>query len=535
MNMQDLPPTEPPHKVRANKKSDHDQNVVTTLKGGGITFVGKLFQHLMGLGFVFMMARLLGAEQFGLYRMAIIIVTITAAISLIGLDGGIKRYIPIARNERNKAKIWGIIQIGVGVPFLVGLALTAIILLAAKPIAVKIFNDPELIPILRLVSLAIPFLVLGHSFAAITLGFKKVQYDAYARDIAFDLIKLILAVLAIVLGFGVMGVVVSYVIAAVLSTLMLIGFVHRFFSLKRPLKQAEHHTREIVRFSLPLFFSLLLNQFGRRLETLVLGIFGVMTHVGVYSAILSISGIGNLGYIALRKIATPIISELHSQQKIAELKKYYQTITKWAVSFNLPFFLIIVLFSDDLLRILGKEFTMGSLGLIILASGILIDAGTGICGIVISFSGHSKVTFYNSIFYIAVTLILDFILIPQFGLVGAACAGALSMVAVNLLRLIEVYVLIDGILPFNWTFLKPISAAVFASAVVYGMRQFVFVSQPFWQFMTLSILLWALYIGAILALKLSDEDRLIVGKVLRRFKIKNKKQAENGTPGKTRA
>ena len=462
------------------------------------------------------------------------IVTITAAISLLGLDGGIKRYIPMARNERNKAKIWGIIQIGVGIPFLTGFALSMIILLAAGPIATKLFDNEKLVPVLRLASLAIPFFVLGHSFGAITLGFKKVQYDAYARDIAFDVIKLILALSAIFLGFGLVGVTASYVIAAVLSSLMLIGFVHRFFPLKRPIKQAERNTREIFRFSLPLFFSLLLNQFGRRLETLVLGIFGVVTQVGVYSAILSIAGIGNLGYIALRKIATPIISELHSQQKITELKDYYQTITKWAVSFNLPFFLIIILFSENLLQILGKEFTIGSVGLIILASGILVDAATGICGIVISFSGHSKVTFYNSIVFIVVTLILDFILIPQFGLIGAACAGALSLVIVNLLRLVEVYVLINGILPFNWSLLKPLGSALFATAVIYGLRLVVFVDHYLLQFITLSVLLWALYIAGIVALRLSDEDRLIVGKVLNRFKFKSNNKSKNGRAGDMR-
>ncbi|MCB0316802.1 MAG: hypothetical protein KDH84_26695, partial [Calditrichaeota bacterium] len=84
----------------------------------------------------------------------------------------------------------------------------------------------------------VPFLTLAHSLAAVATGFKRVEYEVYAREIAFHLIKLFLAVGAIALGFGLLGVMAAYIIAAILAVVLLLYFVNRLFSLRRPLSTA---------------------------------------------------------------------------------------------------------------------------------------------------------------------------------------------------------------------------------------------------------------------------------------------------------
>jgi O-antigen/teichoic acid export membrane protein len=505
-----------------------NQHAFIAAKRGGVTFAGKLFENITVFASSVMVARLLGAEQNGLYKLAVTLSTMISALCHLGLDGGIVRYLPMALAERNATKIPGIIQIGAGIPIFISLIVTSLLLLLAEPLADQVLGKPTILPVLHVVAFAIPLGVLNHCLAAIAQGFKQVQYTAYAQDIAANSIKLTLSLIVLVLGYGVIGLAAVYVISLMVAVGMLFYFVHRLFPLTQALKVTKRNTREILNYSLPLYIQRLLNIYGRNFEILVLGYFGLLSDVGIYAVILPLSKIGNMAFGSLREIAAPIIAELHSQGKHKELEQFYQTITKWALTFNLPIFLTIVLFPTALLSVFGKEFTGGTTGLIILSTGVLFDVATGMCGTVINMTGYSRVGLLNSIVYLGTTLLLDFILIPRWYLLGAAMAGAVTIIINNTLRVIEAYVLINGLLPFNRSFLKPVMAAALAAGLTYWLSDLVFIDRPILQLLVLGPTMWLVYAAAILAQKLSDEDRMIITAIRSRKKLKAKALTSSG-------
>jgi O-antigen/teichoic acid export membrane protein len=330
------PPITPSPDIGAKKRSEHDRNVLTAAKGAGITFIGKITQQGLSLVFIFLLARMLGAELYGTYRLAVTIVTILAGISMVGLDAGIRRYIAIALRQENLDRIAGVVRLGIGLPFIVSFSLSVIVAVLAGPISEGLFNAPGLAPVLRIAAMAVPIITLANSFSSIAVGYRRVEYDVYTQDIAWEAIKIALSFAAIMLGFGVIGVTYSFGLSALLALIPLIYLVNRLFPVRRSLGPAENVRKEVIGFSLPIFLSTLLNQFGRRLETLILGVFSVVSDVGVYSAMLSISSVGTLANVALRGIATPIIADLHSAEKFDDLKKFYQTITKWSSLMQAP-------------------------------------------------------------------------------------------------------------------------------------------------------------------------------------------------------
>jgi O-antigen/teichoic acid export membrane protein len=501
---------EAPQSVR----SDQNNNVLVAARGAGITFLGKIIQLFLGVGFIFVVARLMGAEQFGLYRLGVTVVMVLSAASMLGLDAGIKRYVAIARQESNVEHLAGIIRFGVGLPFLVAMGLAIVVALGAEIIATEVFNSPEFTPVLRISSIAIPLFALANSFSALAMAFKRVEYDVYTQDIGKEAAKAILSVIAILIGLGVSGVMMALNVAAILSLIPLIYLVHGLFPLRTAFfGRTSYDTREITRFSLPLFLSTLLSQFGRRLEELFLGIFSIVLNVGIYSAMQSFTQIGTFANVAVRGIATPIITELHHQKKIAELKRFYQTLTKWSLTFNLPIFLTVLIFGESLLGLLGEEFTIGAFGLAILSFGNLVDAGTGSSGVMVSFAGFSRLTLLNSVVYLGSSLVLNLLLIPRWGLDGAAWAGSLTIIIVNLLRSIQIYHLLERTLPFNRSFVKPFIAFAVTGILVYIGQLFILQDSPFWQMVVLLPVMLSIYVGVILLLGLSPEDRLVLEKL----------------------
>ena len=491
-----------------------NKNVLVVARGAGITFAGKIIQLLLGVGFIFVVARLLGAEQFGMYRLGVTVIMVLSAASMLGLDAGMKRYIAIARHDKNAEHLAGIIRFGVGLPFLVSTGLAIVVAAGAEILAAELFHTPELAPILRIAAISIPLFALANSFSSIAMAFKRVEYDTYTQDIGKEVAKAVLSLVAILLGFGVGGVMMALNVAGLLSLIPLIYLVHKLFPLQKALvARSTYDTKELTRFSLPLFLSTLLNQFSRRLEELFLGIFSIVINVGIYSAMLSFTQIGTLANVALRGIATPIITELHHQKKMGELKRFYQTLTKWSLMFNLPIFLTVLLFGESLLGLLGKEFTVGAFGLAVLCFGNLVDAGTGSSGVMVSFAGFSRLTLMNSVIYLAASIGLAILLIPDYGLIGAAWAGSLTTVLVNVLRSAQIYLLLDRTLPFNRSFIKPVIAFFIAGAVTYAGRLFILHDSPTWQMVALLPGMLAVYLGVILVLGLSSEDRLVLEKL----------------------
>ena len=492
--------------------SASDQDVLLAAKGGGIAFVGNLLASAGRFAFGVVLARLLGAELLGMYSLSQTVTDVVAAVASLGLAAGMARYIPIAINRKDDSYLWGIIQIGIGLPSLIGLALALGVFLLAEPLSFWAFGQPDLAPVLRLASLSIPLVILITMLVAITQGFKRMEYKVYTQDVALNFSKFILSVALIGVGLSVMGAMAAHLLASALTVALLFYFVHHLFPLNRPLHTAKRKPGEMLGFSLPLYASGLLSQFSGSTETVILGTLGVMSGIGIYTSALRLAGIGSMFFSSLQRISVPMISDLYGRGRLDQLQRVYQTITKWTMTFNLPIFLTTVIFAGPLLTIFGKEFAAGAPGLIILAFSSLFNASTGTNGTMITMTGHSKMTLVNSIIYLVVNLGLDILLIPRWGMVGAALAVMLTTVMINTLRTIQVFLFLR-LWPYDRSFFKPITAALLAGSLTYFINQWLTLRSMVLQVAVGMLLLWSVYALVIVLLKLSPEDRLVLDRL----------------------
>ena len=194
--------------------SSAQKDILTAAKGGGVTFAGKLFDYVVRFVFGIVVARMLGAEQWGLYALGLTVVTTLSPMALLGLPQGVVRYIPIANRERNDADLWSIVQVSIALPTLISFVFASIVYIFADPISNQLFNEPRLMPVLRLISVAIPLLSLITITGSIVRGFKQIQYQVYAEQIAFQLVKFFLSLVLLYLGLMVTGLIIAHIIAS---------------------------------------------------------------------------------------------------------------------------------------------------------------------------------------------------------------------------------------------------------------------------------------------------------------------------------
>jgi O-antigen/teichoic acid export membrane protein len=131
-------------------------------------------------------------------------------------------------------------------------------------------------------------------------------------------------------------------------------------------------------------------------------------------------------------------------------------------------------------------------------------------------TGNTSLKLVNSIVLFGLTLGLNVLLIPHWGVVGAATAALAATAAVNILCLAEVFVLFR-LLPYNVSFVKPVAAGLVALAAAWVISQLFHAEANLVHTAINAIIILAVYVGMISLLGLSPEDRAVLARLRRRM------------------
>jgi O-antigen/teichoic acid export membrane protein len=497
----------------------HKKNIDLAAKGSSIIVSGRLFAYGARFVIAYLLARSLGAESFGLYKLAISAAAIVAGLAALGLDSALVRYVAILRRKGDDEGLWGALQLGVGVSALLSVLLAVALFALAYQVADIAFGEPDLAPLLQFLAIFVPFMTLSSVLSGATRGFKKMEYSVFSTNVALLLIRLILIGVLFFSGLDALQAVIIFGLGNLAITFLLLFFVNKEFSLKRPLRSARHDKREILSFSIPLWISGLLKTFRSNIQILLLGSLATVSSVGIFAIVSQLNMLGRMSLNSMTISSKPIIAELHSRGEYDQIGVLYRTTSRWALTLNLPVLIVMVVFSKEILGIFGQEYIGGATALIILAFAELVNVSTGICGSIIDMTGHTRFKLFNSIAQVTVVIGLNLLLIPRYDLLGVAIATMLGIATANLLRFGEVYYLFR-LHPYDRTFLKPIMAAIFAFGVALILRQATAGRSNILILAIMALIIAGVYGAILLLLRLPDEEREILGRWLGRARKK---------------
>ncbi len=109
-----------------------------------------------------------------------------------------------------------------------------------------------------------------------------------------------------------------------------------------------------------------------------------------------------------------------------------------------PAALAVVLFKEELIKIFHSSFTHNSTFMILLLVSPLLSCTVGLAGNILVMTGNSLWNLINSILAFGLNALTNYLLVPRFGLMGAAGATALSSIVISSVQLIEVYLIIGA-------------------------------------------------------------------------------------------
>lgn len=488
-------------------------------KGGGITFAGKMFMSASRLITAVLLARLLGAEQYGLYSLSLSAANIAVVIAVFGLDTALIRYIAIQRKRGDEPGIWGTLQIGIGTATFLSVCTGTLLYAFSFPIAEQLFKSPQLAPLLQIVSVIIPMLTLSEVLVGANRGFKRMDTPVIAQFVAQPIIRLVLILVLLLTDFNVAMAIITFGLADMAASFILLSYLNKEFRLKRPLRSARYEMRDIMGFSIPVWLSEMMFKFQGNIQTLLLGSLGTITGVGIFAIANQITRVTSEFSSSINVTAKPIMASLHEGGDLRQMEQIYQITNKWVIIVQLPAFFIMALYPTQLLAIFDQSFTSGAEALVIMAFASLLRVGTGMGGIIIDMTGHAKVKLLNSILRLGAYIGFNVLLIPRYGLIGAALSILLGEGFINLLRLIQVYFLFK-LLPFNWSFIKPAAAGAVALASYYIAGIWLPPQANWVNAVATAVLMLTTYTVLLLLFGFTDREKEMIAQVQKRFRAK---------------
>ena len=491
----------------------HQSDLSKIAKNAGISGVGEVVSNILGYVTTIVITRTVGPSVFGIFNLANTIISMTQIFSNAGLGQGLVRFVAFYKGRADTPRLKGAIIFATQVSLFLSLLFGVVMFCLSDLIAVRFFHNPDVGFAIKILMVSLPFLTLGDLWLRSIQSLQIIKYQVYTQKIYQPTAKLISLVILFLLGLKLGGILAASITSA------FIGFFFAFYYLLKipPINKKTpapiYEKKEIINFSLPLFLTHFLDFIIYSVNFLMLGYFKTTADVGIYTAVARVGGLVVLPLVAFSYIFAPMISEFYSRNEISKLEDLFKIVTKWTFTISLPVFLIFILFAQPIMGIFGQSFVIGTAALIVLGAGQLINAGTGSVGFILMMTGKPRINLLNSIVLCVLNIILNYLLIPQYGIIGAAFATGLSIAIVNILGLIEVYYFLR-IHPFKLNYLKPCIAGFLSLFLIYlVVHKFFPVSLSLLDASLLSLFFISLYIFFIFLFKLEKEDAYILKSV----------------------
>ena len=147
--------------------------------------------------------------------------------------------------------------------------------------------------------------------------------------------------------------------------------------------------------------------------------------VGIYGVVNRLVGLISFALMSLATIVPSLISASYTSNDHSELKKLVRESSRWILNIAIPITFLLILEGKFILEYAyGEKFVAGYSVLLILCIGQLINAGSGLMGMVMQMTGWHNLFMRITIFWGVISILLNIILVQFIGIEGAALSTA---------------------------------------------------------------------------------------------------------------
>ncbi|HKD96854.1 MAG TPA: flippase, partial [Micromonosporaceae bacterium] len=428
-------------------------------RGGTINMVGAIFSAAATFAVTVLVARGLGRGHAGVIFTATSALLMGAVFAKLGTVTGLVYWLSRLRTLGRRDLLRRCLSVALA-PVLIASMVAAVALWFAAPALARVYEnagsnpgfDADFATQLRVLAYFLPLAALSDSLLAATRGYRTMRPTVLIERLFRPGLQLV--ALAVVLFAGAHTTVFTiawigpYLPSAALAFLWLTSLMRRdrrFVDGVGATADGASLTRAGMgrafwRFTLPRALASVAQLALQRLDVLLIaGLLGFQA-AAVYTVASRFVVVGQFGNQAISTAVEPRLAELLTRGDYRAANTLYQSSTGWLVLLAWPMYLGTAVFAPVYLSVFGHGYTEhDAIGVVlVLAVGTLFATGSGMVNVVLSMAGRTTWNMVNVILALTVDVVLNLVLIPRIGIIGAGIAWCAALVVNNALPLVQI-------------------------------------------------------------------------------------------------
>ncbi|MGB9928804.1 MAG: flippase [Methanosarcina sp.] len=395
------------------------------------SFISLATSSLSHLFLRILLSRELGASGLGLYTLVFTIYMFGIQFAAFGIGSALTKYIAEYCDEPLKIKEF--VSSGIVGAIISGSLMGITLYLLAGIISTQFFHNSNMTELLRITALCFPFIAIQKVIIGILNGLRRMQSYAFLNILQNLSIMVVTVILVFCFDMDVMGAIIGFVAPTIIIGLLSLTFARNYFEASFNIVHSV--IKEISYFGFYIILAGSIEMINTQIDSVLIGHFMTETDVGYYAvAVIFVQGIILIPQ-TIQSVTTPLIAtyygkkDLESIQKLIKRTMFNTFIVAVFISFGL------IIFGKSLITfIFTEEYLPAYMPMVILLIGHTVCAPIGSIGTTLSCVGQVRVIFRITTICALMNTILNLLLIPKYGIIGASIATSLSQIGTLLIH-----------------------------------------------------------------------------------------------------
>lgn len=369
----------------------------------------------------------LGAEGLGVYTLAFAIYFFGMQFAAFGIGSALTKYVAEFLEDQDKIKKY--VSSGMSSSIITGTIMGIVLFILAPFIALSFFHIPELEILIQLVALCYPFIAIQKAVIGTLNGFRRMHLYAFLNIV--QNVGVVAVSLGLVLGFkmGIFGAVIGFVGSTIIISLFSPVLIRDSLSLEQSSLWFLPALRATTVFGFYVVLTNSISYFNTQVDSILIGFYLNPTEVGIYAVAILLSQIITLIPSAVQRVTAPATATLYGKGDLAGVREIIISTMKKSFFVSIVTAVFIAIIGQFLITFFFTvEFLPAYLPLLILLLGNIIFAPIMSVGATLSSIGKVHISFRVDAVCGVINVILNILLIPHFGIIGAALATTVSTI-----------------------------------------------------------------------------------------------------------
>lgn len=368
----------------------------------------------------------LGPKGLGTYTLVFTIYMFGMQFAAFGFGAALTNYIAEHKNNIDKTKEY--ISSGVIGSITSGTIMGILIYTFSEFISTNFFHIPKMVTLLKITAVCFPFIAIQKATTGTLNGFRKMNHFAMVNVLQNTFVFLISIFFVLFLKMGVTGAVIGFVVPTVVIGVFSLLFVRKSFFLPSRVVLSSV-LREITWFGFYVVLGNSIWLINTQIDSLLVGRFMSETDVGYYAtAVIIMQGITLLPS-AIQAVTTPAMATYYGKREYSKIKELVKNTMLKTFAIEFIFLIFLTIFGKYIITTLfSKEFAPAYVPMLVLSIGYLVYAPWMSVGAIFACIGKVNLSFKLNGLCAILNTTLNLLLIPNFGLIGAASATTFSLI-----------------------------------------------------------------------------------------------------------